>query len=69
MLTDQVELIDDILDEYGKRSAYYLECLTHEELPWREARKDMPVESPSSALISKATMKKFYSKKYEQITQ
>jgi uncharacterized phage-associated protein len=67
LLTDQIELIDDVLDEYNKRTAYYLECLTHEELPWREARKDKSIDSPSTTDISKDTMMKFYSKKYEQI--
>jgi uncharacterized phage-associated protein len=63
---EQVELISDVLEEYGKRSAYYLECLTHEEDPWRNARKNKSADCPSNAVISKKAMRKFYTLKYEQ---
>jgi uncharacterized phage-associated protein len=64
--TDQLEVIDDVLDEYGKRSSYYLECLTHEEEPWQQARKDLAADARGNAsqnTISKHSMKKYYSSK------
>ena len=35
----QIEIINDVLDEYGNKSGYYLETLTHSEEPWRIARR------------------------------
>ena len=54
---DQQQIIDDVLDEYGTRSGYYLECLTHAEEPWKKAR-----EEGENAIISKESMKEYYSK-------
>ena len=57
---EQKELILDVLSEYGGKSAYYLECLTHAEKPWIEARKGVAPGEPSSNKISKKTMREFY---------
>ena len=57
---EQVEVIDDALEEYGKRSAYYLECLTHDEKPWREARRGYVSSDRCEETISKEIMRKFY---------
>lgn len=54
---DQQQIIDDVLDEYGTKTGYYLECLTHVEDPWKEAR-----EKGENTIISKESMKKYYSK-------
>jgi uncharacterized phage-associated protein len=51
---DQIQIINDVLDEYGKKTAYYLECLTHEEEPWKRAR------SKANKIIEKNHMKQFY---------
>lgn len=37
--SEQIEIINDVLDEYGNKSGYYLECLTHSEKPWQIAKK------------------------------
>ncbi len=58
--SDQLDLIKDVLEEYGSKGAYHLECLTHSEKPWREARGDLPPEEPSNAAINKETMKTYY---------
>jgi uncharacterized phage-associated protein len=60
VIPDQKELISDVLEEYGNKSAYYLECLTHSELPWIEARNGYPPDTKCSNKISKKTMQKFY---------
>ena len=51
---EQFEIINDVLDEYGDKSGYYLECLTHSETPWIVAKKS------GSTTISKEIMRKFY---------
>ncbi len=60
LVVDQLDLIKDVLKEYGGLSAYELEALTHSELPWREARAGIASDEPSNAVISKVTMQKFY---------
>jgi uncharacterized phage-associated protein len=57
---DQVDVIADVLEEYGQRSGYHLECLTHSEDPWKNARGDLSPDAKSAARISKASMRKFY---------
>lgn len=57
---EQIELLSDVLAEYGDKSAYHLECLTHSESPWIEARKGVPDGEASQNIISKKTIKKFY---------
>jgi len=60
---EQYEFINAVLNEFAKRSAYELECLTHSELPWIEARGDIAANEPCSNIISKKLMKKFYREK------
>ena len=57
---DQKELISDVLKEYGKESAYGLECITHEELPWQEARKGYAPGDKCEKKIKKGLMKSYY---------
>lgn len=54
------EHLDEVLKVYAGLSAYQLECLTHQEMPWRAARKNIPSDAPSAAIISKEDMRKFY---------
>ena len=63
---EQVELIDDILGEFSKRSAYYLECLTHSEQPWKTARTGYADADKCEETIDKNEMKKFYKKNIYQ---
>ena len=57
---EQFDLIENIISSLGMKSGYYLECMTHEELPWQEARKGLPYDVRSARKISKETMKRFY---------
>jgi uncharacterized phage-associated protein len=57
---DQKDLINDVLHEYGKKSGYHLECLTHVETPWLEARMGVGIADKCSRVISKETMATFY---------
>jgi len=64
----QVDLLDNIWSVYGKYNAEYLEALTHSELPWQEARKEVSTSEPSNNIISLATAKKFYAGKLKSKT-
>jgi uncharacterized phage-associated protein len=64
LLREQVELIEDVLKEYGTKSGYHLECLTHSEDPWKNARGNLPPDQKSTARISKAAMRKFYTARF-----
>jgi uncharacterized phage-associated protein len=61
MLTDeQIELINDVLDEYGDKTPYHLECLTHEEKPWKEARGSCSLSQRCTNTISEDIIKEYY---------
>jgi len=66
---DQIDLINDVIKKYGKQSGYNLECLTHNELPWIEAREGLSPNAPSNNIISKKTMKKYYSELLHRYTK
>ena len=36
---EQKQIIDDVLEEYGDKTGYHLECLCHSEEPWKKARR------------------------------
>jgi len=57
---EQNELLNDVLSEYGGRSAYHLECLTHSEAPWVEARRGTGIADKSNRIIPKTVIAKFY---------
>ncbi|MDR3334868.1 MAG: DUF4065 domain-containing protein [Treponema sp.] len=57
---EQLELMSDVLKEYGDKSSYYLETLTHNERPWIEARRGYSQSERSEVIIPKETMKEFY---------
>lgn len=54
MSNEQRAVTNDVLDEYGDKTGYYLENLTHSEEPWKKARKT------SEQIINKQFMKQFY---------
>lgn len=58
---EQLEIVTDVLKEYGQHSGYHLECLTHEEAPWKEARAGVEPGEASNQVIPKESMKRFYS--------
>lgn len=65
---EQVRLLENIWSVYGKYDAEYLEALTHSELPWQEARKEISPSEPSNNIISLATTRKFYAGKLKSNT-
>lgn len=59
----QKVVLDAVWSVYGKYDANYLEALTHSELPWRAARKDLPASKASSNTIDLDLAKEFYAAK------
>src|SRR5262249_25370507 len=56
----QIELIIDVLEEYGSKTGFHLECLTHAGKPWDEARGMLLPDEKGSPKISKKTTREFY---------
>lgn len=55
-----LSVLNDVWATYGKYSGYQLELLTHQEKPWIEARSGIPETQPSKNIISKKTMREYY---------
>ena|SRR5438874_12846315 len=53
-------LVKEVLDVYGSFGAYQLERLTHEEDPWKNARRGLAPDEPSNNIISQDDMKAYY---------
>jgi len=52
--------LTEVMDVYGVMSAYQLEKLTHSEDPWKKARNGIPLDEPSTAIITHEDMKQYY---------
>jgi len=57
---DKLDLIDSVFDKYGQMTSLQLELLTHQEEPWKEARKGLSPTDTSNQIISPVTMKRYY---------
>lgn len=64
--TDVLDFLEEVSDIYFVCDAYELEKMTHSEDPWLEARRDLPPDVPSNAIIPKDSMEKYYSARVEQ---
>lgn len=53
--------IDDVLEVYGGDTGWSLELRTHKEAPWLNARGGIPSDEASTEIISKESMKNFFS--------
>jgi uncharacterized phage-associated protein len=53
-------LLENVVEEYFGMEPYALEQTTHAEKPWLDARKGLPQDAPSNAVISKNSMKNYY---------
>ena len=63
---EQLQLLDEVWDVYGKYDAEYLEVLTHSELPWQKARENISEVEHSDSVIDMETAKTFYTEKMER---
>jgi uncharacterized phage-associated protein len=58
---DSREVLDDVWSVYGQFSGKRLEEMTHNEVPWKNARGNLPPEAKSNSRLSHADMKKYFS--------
>ncbi len=58
---DIASFLDEVAEAYFKYDGLDLEIMTHDELPWQEARKGISPYKPSKEKISEETMQVFYS--------
>lgn len=59
--TENLKLIDAVLNNYAGYASFQLESLSHSEPPWKNSRKGLEPFESSSAIISKKLMKGYYS--------
>lgn len=59
---EELETLDAVWECYGDYDAKFLEQLTHQELPWQEARKGYGPGEHCTNEISLKTMKNYYTK-------
>lgn len=59
---NEMETLDAVWECYGDYDGKYLEELTHQELPWQEARKGYAPGDHCTNEISLKTMKDYYTK-------
>ncbi len=63
-LTDEErKIIDLVADTFGVYSGKLLEKITHKEVPWKLARKGYADDIPANEVITKESIKKYYSEK------
>lgn len=69
---DEKEVIDLVANTFGMYGGKVLERITHNEEPWQETRKGYDDSIPSSELLSKERIMKYYTavnKKYKINTE
>ena len=54
------ETIEAVLEYYGDKSSQWLSELTHQERPWKEARRGIAPGEPSNREITQAALAEFY---------
>lgn len=65
----QEEVLNSVWRVYGKYNADYLEALVHSELPWQEARGNLPTSQSSSNVIKLETIRNYYARKLREISK
>ena len=57
---DEKEVIDLVVNTFGRYSGKILEKITHSELPWQKAREGYDDSIPSNEILPKNIMKEYY---------
>ena len=60
LTSEQFDLINDVIDSYGKLNSTELENLSHSEMPWQKAREGYGVADRCEVIIPKEIMQTFY---------
>ncbi len=63
---DVQNFLNEVSEVYFGCDAYELERMTHQEDPWVKARGGLPIDAPSSEVISKESMKEYYKARAEE---
>lgn len=61
---EDLDILESVWETYGEYDGQQLEALTHEEMPWLNARKGLGKWDNSNNKISDEDMKKFYLEQY-----
>ncbi len=64
--SEQLELINEVLDMYKGDSGITLESITHQQLPWINARKELPYYAKCENVISKNDMQQYFASLIEK---
>ena len=64
--SEQIELIDEVLNLYKDESGVALESITHKQSPWINARKGLPYYAKCENVISKVEMREYFNTLFEQ---
>lgn len=63
---DIFDFLEEVADVYFSCDAYELEKMTHLEDPWIEARGSLSPDIPSNEIITKDSMKRYYSARVQE---
>ena len=58
---EQRDTVDSIIKFYGDKDSQWLSDLTHQETPWRNARRELADGERGNAVLSHADMAEYYS--------
>mgnify|MGYP005609758481 CR=1 FL=1 len=59
--SEQIELIDEVLEMYVAEAGITLESITHQQMPWIDARKGICPAEKCENRISKQKMQAYFS--------
>jgi uncharacterized phage-associated protein len=62
LTSEQIELIDNVLDLYSNESSLSLESITHQQAPWVETREGFASSERCEKVIPKQKMKSYFEK-------
>jgi len=68
-LQDKESFIYAVLEEYAGYSAFELECMTHNETPWIQARGTCSTFQKCTTIISKENMYQYYTQRKNEATK
>lgn len=60
---DIFSFLEEVAKIYIPYGAYELEMMTHQEYPWKKARRDYKSDEVCKNIITKKSMKKYYAQK------
>ena len=60
LVSEQIELINEVIGMYKNESGMALESITHQQAPWINARKGLPYYAKCENIISKEDMRNYF---------